>query len=540
MRRLAAAVGLAFLAASCSRPSAEPAAGGRHAWTVPHVLRITDISDPDRLNPYLSGMDLVYDLTSLAYSYLVISDGEGRLVGDLATEVPTRANGGISADGTTYVYHLHRGVLWHDGVPFTSADVVASWRAVIDPRHDTLHREGYDRIARIDAPDRCTVVVHLKRRYPPFVTQFFAPLQEGGKPILPAHVLARQGDFNTGSLVSHPVGTGPFVFVKWERGVGITYRRFDRYFKGRPKLARVEFRIIPDDATEATEFGLHHSDLVVSVPSSLYERYRSMPEAVVDLAPWNAQAILIFNASHGGLHEVAVRRAIAASVDYDAMIAKVSHGVGETAYNSLPATALGYERLPPHRYDPAAARRTLDAAGWRPGADGVRAKGGVRLAFEMVTTTGSSGERLIALQLQQELRAVGMDLSIKSYPYDRVFAYDGPIYRGDYDLATYSTSIAWDPDVAFYLGCDAWFPKGENIFRYCDPALDRYERAGLRTDDPAGRAEAYRAAGRIIWDTLPYLPIYQLRRVTARSPDLRNFSVNPSATPWWNAWQWDI
>jgi len=540
MYRRLAALALALVAASCSRPAVEPAHGARHPWTIPHVLRISDISDPDRLNPYLSGMDLVYDLTSLAYSYLIISDDKGRLIGDLATEVPTQANGGISADGTTYTYHLHRGVLWHDGAAFTSADVVASWRAAIDPHNNTLHREGYDRVARIDTPDPYTAVVHLKKRYPPFVTQFFAPLQEGGKPILPAHILAKQGDFNTGSLVSHPIGTGPFRFVKWERGTGIVYARFDRYFKGRPKLARIEFKIIPDDTTERIEFGLHHVDLVVSVPSSLYEQYRALSDVDVSLAPWNAQTILVFNASHPGLHDVVVRRAIAMSIDYDAIVAKISHGVGEIAYNSLPATAIGYERLAPHALDLEGARRSLDAAGWRPGADGVRVKAGKRLAFVMITTTGSTGERLIALQLQQSLRAAGMSLTIKSYPYNQVFAYDGPIYKGDYDISTYSTSIAWDPDVAFYLGCDAWFPKGENIFRYCDRDLDGYERAGLATDDPAARATAYRAASRIIWETVPYLPIYQLRRVTARSPDLQDFSVNPSATPWWNAWQWDI
>jgi peptide/nickel transport system substrate-binding protein len=536
-RRLAV---LAFLVlAACSRQATEPA-NGRHAWTQPHVLRMVDISDPDRLNPYLSGMDLVYDLTSLSYSYLIIADDRGRLVGDLATEVPTRANGGISADGTTYTYHLHRGVLWHDGVAFTSRDVVASWQAVVDPTHDTLHREGYDRIASIATPDAYTAVVHLKHRYPPFVTQFFAPLQEGGKPILPAHILAKQTDFNTGSLVTHPIGTGPFKFVRWDRGNRIVYERFDKYFKGRPKLDRIELRIIPDDNTELTEVALHHEDLVVSVPSTLYEQYKRLTDVRVDLEPWNAQSIVVFNASVPGLSDVVVRRAIASAIDLDEIITKVSHGVGEVAYNSLPPTAIGYERLPAHAYDPAGARATLDAAGWKAGPDGVRARNGTRLSFTLASTTGSSSGRIIGLQLQQAFRAVGMELAIKNYPYNQIFAYDGPIYSGKYDISIYSTTLAWDPDVAFYLGCDQWYPKGENIFRYCDPRVDRYEAAGLQTDDVARRAAAYRKAGKIIWETVPYLPIYELRRVTVRSPDLKNFSVNPSATPFWSAWQWDI
>ena len=128
--------------------------GTRHPWTVPHVLRIADISDPDHLNPYLSEMDVTYDLASLVYSYLVVADARGRLIGDLAVTVPTLANGGISRDGRTYMYHLRENVVWHDGEPFGARDVVASWQAVMDPRNNTFEHEGYDRVRRIDAPDR--------------------------------------------------------------------------------------------------------------------------------------------------------------------------------------------------------------------------------------------------------------------------------------------------------------------------------------------------------------------------------------------------
>src|ERR1700676_5626009 len=115
--RLAALLLLSVLAA-CT-PSTSGDASGRHPWTKPGVLRLADVADPDRFNPLLSTMDLVEALSSLVLSYLVIADGDGRLVGDLATDVPTLANGGISKDGRSYVYHLRKGVVWHDGAPFT-------------------------------------------------------------------------------------------------------------------------------------------------------------------------------------------------------------------------------------------------------------------------------------------------------------------------------------------------------------------------------------------------------------------------------------
>jgi peptide/nickel transport system substrate-binding protein len=539
MRFAAALVALVALA-GCSRVASPDGAGGRHAWTIPHVLRMAGLSEPDHLNPYLSQMDVTYDLASLLYSFLIVADDRGRLTGDLAVAPPTIENGGISRDGRTYVYHLRHGIVWHDGVPFTAHDVVASWRAVMDPRHNTLHREGYDRIVAIDVPDQYTAVVHLDRRYPPFVTQFFAPLQEGGKPILPEHVLAHEPDFNTGGLNVRPVGTGPFRFAGWDRGSRISLVRFDRYFKGRPKLERIELDVVPNDQTILGQMQLHQLDLVVSPPSALADQYRALPGVTSALYPWNAQMALGFNCRKPLLRDPAVRAAIVAAIDEDRLIATVSHGVGETAFNTLPPTAIGYVRLPPHRHDLARARALLYGSGWRAGADGVRVKDGQRLGLTIASVSGDATLARLALELQAQLREAGIDLAIKPYPYETIFAIDGPIYGGSYDLGAYSTSIAWDPDVHFYLGCDQWFPKGENVYGYCNPALDRLFAAGLRTDDPRERAPIYAAASRLIWSGAPYVPLYQIRRFVVRSPDLQNFTVNPTATPWYNAWQWDI
>ncbi len=539
MRRLLCTLLAVSVLGGCARV-AQTSAGEREPWTLPHVLRIADISDPDHLNPYLSEMDLVYDLSSLIYSYLVIADDRGMLTGDLATQVPSLANGGISRDGLTYLYHLRRGVFWHDGVLFTAHDVVASWRAIVDPHNNTLFREGYDDVASIDAPDDYTVVVHLRSRDAAFVSQFFAPLQEGGKPILPAHVIEKDADFNRSALDSDPVGTGPFRFVSWQRGSEIVLERNPRYFKGVPRLDRVELHVIPDDQTIATEMRAHHLDLIVSAGGALYNVYRSFPGVVTELHPWNAQEVLMINGRKPGLGDVTVRRAIADAIDYDALIRKVSHGTGETAYNTLPPTAIGYEKLPPHVYDPALANQLLDAAGWVRGSDGIRSRGGVRLAYSLALIAGATNLADIAIEIQQDLQAIGIEVALRTYPYDAIFLPTGPLYSGTYDLAVYSTTLQWDPDVHVYVGCNEAYPKGDNISGYCNPALDALEYAGLQTNDPRRRAAIYRRASGIMWDTVSYLPLYELRRLIVRSPDLRSFSTNPTATPWWNAWQWDI
>ncbi len=541
LRRFAGGVLAAtLLFTGCSRVAQSPAPNGRHAFSVPHVLRIADISDPDNLNEYLSTMDLVYFLSSMIYSYLVVADDRGQLEGDLALEVPTLANGGISRDGKTYVYHLRRNVRWHDGAPLTSADVRFSWQAVVNPNNNTLHREGYTEIASIDTPDPYTVVVHLRRRYPPFVSKFFTPLQEGGKPILPAHLLAKYRSINQVPFNSAPIGSGPFRFVRWERGRKIVLERNTAYYRGVPKLERIELNVIPEDQTIFNEVRLHHLDLVDSPPVTMYDKYRSLQDVTTQLYPWNSQALLIMNESHPGLDDVRVRRALVQSIDYGAIIQKLTHGSGEPAYDIIPPTAVGYVKNPPYQYDPTAANATLEQAGYKMEPDGVRAKGKVRLDYTLDIIAGSDSLRMVAVQLQEYFHAIGVRLSIKTWAYDEIFTPDGPIYGNRYDFATYGVTLSWDPDMLYYIGCDYFYPKGENTYRYCNRQVDALEKAGLDTDDPASRARVYLRAEPLLWQTVPYIPLYERRRIAVHSPDLRNFKVNPSSTPWYNIWQWDI
>jgi peptide/nickel transport system substrate-binding protein len=514
---------------------------GRPAWTQPHVLRIGIASDPDRLNPYLSEMDVSYDFASLVYSYLIVADDRGRLRGDLATAVPTRANGGISADGRTYVYRLRRGVVWHDGRPFSADDVIASWRAVMDPRNDTFEREGYDQVQSVTARGPDAVVVRLLRRYPPFVSRFFAPLQEGGKPILPAHVLAGERDFNTGPLSSAPVGTGPFRFVSWSRGDRIVLERFDRYFRGRPRLQRIELTVASNDRTLALALQTHRVDLIAAPSPALLEEYRSAAGAVVSFAASNSQGAVFANSSKPSLSDARVRRAIADAIPYDEILRDVAGGSYRPARNSLPPTAIGYRALPQRTLQLARAAAELDAAGWRMGAGGTRQHAGRKLELTLATIAGNAQFERIALLMQASLRSAGIDLAIKTYAYRTIFAAPGgPIYGGSYDLALYANTLNWDPDVYNFVACDRWYPRGQNIFRYCNPQLDKLERAGLQTDDLATRAAIYRSASSIIWNDVAYVPLYEGDRLIVRSAGLRNYAPNPTATPWWNAWRWDI
>jgi peptide/nickel transport system substrate-binding protein len=540
LRRVVAPLALAaLLALGACAPARNAGAGGRHSWTRPGVLRLADVSDPDSLNPLLSTMDLSYDLSSLMFSYLVAADAHGHPVGDLARDVPSLANGGISSDGKTYTYHLRPNARWHDGVALTARDVAFSWRAIVNPRNNVLHREGYQEVARIETPDARTVVVHLRRRYPPFVTQFFTTLQEGAKPVVPEHLLGRLAEINDAPFNAQPVGSGPFRFVAWERGRRIVVAANERYFKGRPKLERIEVAILPDVNTVATALRTHEIDMPVAANALIYDRFRALPGFRATLTDWNSQLILMLDDARPALRDPNVRRAIARSIDYSVLIDKLTYRTALPARDIVPPTSFGFANNEPYPHDPAAARALLERSGWRAGRDGVRTKNGARLSLVMVI--GPTGlAPLVAVQLQSMLREAGIELTIKPYPYKGIFAFDGPIVNGRFDLAVFANTLPYDPDSTSTLACGEVAPKGENESRFCDRRVDALERAGLATDDLLLRAAYYREIGRRVHDLVPYIPLYRQRRASVFNDDLRGYDPAPVAAPWWNAYTWSI
>ncbi len=348
-------------------------------------------------------------------------------------------------------------------------------------RNNVLHREGYQEVDRIETPDDRTVVVRLRRRYAPFVTQFFTTLQEGAKPVLPAHLLAAQREINDIPYNALPVGSGPFRFASWDRGQRIVLVANEHYFRGAPRLARIELRVAPNVNTLLTLLHTHEIDMLVGGTPLAYVRFQGVPGFRATLSPWNSQQILALNNARPALRHVEVRQAVARAIDYDALIAKVWYGTARRARDILPPTALGYLDQPPYPYDPATAAAILRRAGWLPAADGIRAKNSLRIDLTMVIAAGGPSQQ-VGVQIQSMLRRAGIGLTLKPYPYRGNFAFDGPIVRGNYDLALFANTLSYDPDNTARLGCDQFAPRGEN-----GDALLRSRRRRARARRPRDR-----------------------------------------------------
>lgn len=540
MRRIAIALAAAVALATSGCSNVQSGPPKPHT---PGTVRIIGIGSIDSLLPELAGNASAADIAWFWGAWLFRVGAHGELVPELATEVPTLGNGGISADGLTITYHLRKGVRWHDGAQFDARDVLFSWRAVMNPKNNVLTRTGYDRIASMTSPDPYTVVVRLTSPYAPAVATYFGP-SLAPMCILPAHILAGLPDINRAAYNSKPIGTGPFIVDRYESQTAIVLRANPHYWRGPPKLNEVDFLIVPDPNTRALMMKTGEADLYYEPADNLVASLSTIPGVhSIDLS-FNEFWYLAFNANHPPLDDVRVRRAIAMSVDRDYVIRAIANGLGSPAYSDQPSYSWAFDpNVRGPRFDPSAAAKLLDQAGWRLGPDGYRSKGGKRLSLAYVTSTGYGEGRRFAPVFQVEMKRVGIDAAVKMYPTSLLFAAknDGGIMNnGKFDVAWTGWIGGVDPDDATLWACDQMPPNGFNVSEFCDPRIDAQERIALTSNDQDVRRRAYWRIGELLNEDVPAHFLFWTHIHDTMRDELQDYRPAPTVTVFSNPWQWRI
>jgi len=536
----AAAAAAALCAAGCSKVSSGPGSG--NPWTIHGVLRIGAYEDLDNLDPVLSDELFATDVFQMIYSGLIDYDDHGNPVPDLAVEVPSQQNGGISKDGRTIVYHLRRGAVWSDGAPLTSADVQFTWRQIMNSRNNVAFRYPYDQALAVDAPDRYTVVVHLREPSAPFVANFMRNGIIGS--IVPKHLLEGYAELNRIPFNTHPIGSGPFVVASWEPGALLDLKPNARYFRGPPKLAEVQYRIIPSQNTLLTQVESHAIDAFMYATESQYAVLKHIDGYRVTARPNNDYEHIAFNCARPPLDDVRVRQAIAYAVDWKKINDSVYLGIDAPGMADQSPESWAFDpAVVPYPHDPAKAQRLLADAGWRPGPDGVLVKDGRPFAVDVSTVVGN-GTRLAAEELmQQELRGVGIELSVRNYPANLLFSpygAGGILARGKFDIALYGWSQNPDPDDTDTIGPDTMPPNGVNYTFYADRDIGRWQAAARAQYDRSARRPYYFKIQERIHDAVPFHTINWQAHIDAVNLDLRNFKPAPAVSDFWNSYEWSI
>lgn len=544
MRRFAGALAaLVLLVSVPGGPGASSAAvAGRHPWTDPGHLRIGVLRTIDNLNPLLTGQAAVTDLAQFLFSGLIRFDEHGEPIPDAATAVPTRANGGISADGKTITYHLRGDVKFADGHPVTADDVVFSWRQVLNPRNNVPYHFPYDKAESVVAKDAHTVVVRLRAPSAPFVSNFFRCGAQGS--ILPKHLLDGKPDLNQDPFNIKPVGSGPYMVERYEVNNRLEMVPNPHWFGGKPGLRRVTYRIIPSENTLLVSLRTHDIDFYFAAPEQQYRELKGMPGVAVSAIPFSQFEMVTYNAGRAPLSDPRVRRATAMATDWKTIARTVYLDVDLPDWGDLFPRSPYYTPQPdPSAYDPAKARALLDAAGWKPGPDGIRVKDGKRLELEMVTVAGAITREKAEVVMQQQLRAVGIDMQVHNATANLLFAplgAGGLFASGKYDLGIYAWTQNPDPDDTLTAGPDNLPPHGANYSRLADAELGKLQARGAATYDHGERKRIYAQVERRIGEVLPYHTLVWRANVDAWNDDLHGVKPAQAVSDFWNVGSWTL
>ncbi|MGA8535486.1 MAG: peptide ABC transporter substrate-binding protein [Candidatus Tumulicola sp.] len=521
------------VATGCSRTGTQNAAASGE-------LRVALNINPMQLNPILPQNSNENFVDGLIFDVLVTQDQHHRQIPGLAAVVPTLQNGGISKDGLTITYHLRHGVKWHDGAPFTSKDVKFTWQSILNSANNVLSRRGYDQVASMETPDDYTVVMHMKRVFAPAIDTIFGESDTTMR-ILPAHLLSRYPNINQVAFNAAPVGTGPFEFVRWLRSDRIVLRANPAYFRGAPRLARLTLLIIPDDNTTEAQLRSHEADLAIEIPAPVYRDLGDAPGVVRQLADAPVYTSIVFNTKRAPTDDVRVRRALVLGMNRAAIVRDDTYGTGRLAIADLSPFYWAFDAsLGPAPYDLAQAKALLDAAGWRPGPDGVRVRNGARLSLLLVYGLGSQLVRTVTAQVQQMYRPLGVEIQLKGFDYATLYAAaqnGGILNSGKFDLAVYSWISGSDPDDSSQWTCAAVPPGGNNVARYCSAEMEAAQRLALSTFDRAVRKQAYANIQSLLLRDAPAAFIYYQALRYAHISGLQAFTPN-GISEGWNAQEW--
>ncbi|MBB3674856.1 ABC transporter substrate-binding protein [Modestobacter versicolor] len=497
-------------------------------------LVLADAYEPEAFNPVAghgeTGASKVYD------GLVRLAGGSGlpELEPALAAELPS-----ADAAGTTWTVPLREGVRFSDGTTFGAEDVVATYRAVLDPVLASPIATNYAMVAEVTAPDPLTVQFRLAYPYAPFPTKLLLG-------IAPAEALATPGPAEESPLNTEPVGTGPYLLAE-RRGDRTVYTANPGYWDGEPEVGELVVVYVPDDNTRAQRMAGGEFD-GTTLPPLLADTLAGTDGLTVVGHPSADTRSVSLPAGDPVTGDPAVRLALNHAVDRDAMVASILGGHGVPASTPVPEV-LGdaFEPAATFDHDPDRARQLLDAAGWVPGPDGVRVRDGVRAEFTLMYFPEETLRRDLAQAFASDALAVGVEVDLE--------AVDRPQFRPripvDAGLLG-GGDVPYDPDTLLYAALHSVYTRDgvggpfDNPSDHVDPEVDAALDAGRRSSDPAVRTAAYRSVQREFVADPPAVVLVFLEHVyvvrdggwTGAEEVLEPHSHGVSWGPWWNVREW--
>jgi peptide/nickel transport system substrate-binding protein len=409
----------------------------------------------------------------------------------------------VSDDRLTYTFKLRDDLKWSDGKPITSADYKFAYDQAIKPENKYPYISNLELIDSYEAPDPQTLIVKMNE---PIAVGLEAA--EAITP-LPKHIWEKldwTDPTKNPEIMAPSVSSGPFKLQEWRKDDHATFVANDLYYRGRPHLDSYTVRIVP---SQEISFQMLKSGEVdyTSITPDQYADAKAQPNLAM-YEYWPARAAwsyIGFNLRRPLLQDVNVRHALAESVDRSAIASRIQNNLAQPNYSIFPATSWVHNpNVPKWEYDPAKARTLLDAAGWKPGADGLRQVDGQPLKLKILfgPNTNKTREK-VATVLQQWLREVGVDSEIQSLEWG---AYLATLKKEPFDYDLYLG--AWSATVEPHWMNQIWLEESIpdlNAGAYVNKKVEDLFGQAVKEFDQPKRKELYGQIQQIIAEDSPYI-----------------------------------
>ncbi len=480
--------GLEFLeACGNSGGTSQPAPQGKKGG---HLVEgnFTDISF---LNSVLSSDTASNQVISLLFEGLLGSRPNGDLVPLLAESMPT-----VSSDGLTYTFKLRPNLKWSDGQPLTSDDVLFTFNLMFAPEYAAVNSPRRSdlvlHIESIKAPDPQTVVFKTKAVWAPFLAL------HAQREIMPKHVLSSlpAAGINTAAFNSAPSATsGAFKFVRWDKGQQVVLARNEAYYGSQAHLDQYAYKVVPDSVTLVNQLKTGEIDFG-PVDPSLWDSLAT-EDSLNRLTPFGVPTFTFYayqldpNKAAGKIFgDRAVRQALLLALDRQQMADKVYFKQAIIADSVEPPISWAHSNAKPsYGFDKAKAEQMLDAAGWTKGSDGIRAKNGVQIKFEMITNQGNKQRESLLQIMQQSWSDIGVTATPRLIQFPQLVTQITNVRT--FDIFLVGFNFTQDPDESQLFASTSTNPGGFNGFDFKNTQVDDLLNQASGTLDQSKRKAAY-------------------------------------------------
>lgn len=492
----------------------------------PFALTGASSADAKRLLPLFASDSASADISGRIFNGLTKYDKDLNIIGDLSESWT------ISKDGKEIVFHLRKGVKWHDGVEFTAEDVIFTYQAITNPKNPTPYSSNYGPVKEVKAIDKYTVKVVYEKPFAP-------ALESWGMGILPKHLFEDKALFNS-PLNRKPVGTGPYKMKEWITGQRVILERNTEYFEGVPFFERFITRIIPDPSTMFLELKFGGIDFMGLSPAQY--KYYGEKSALkkyfnVFRYPSFSYTYIGYNLKNPLFSEKRVRQAIAHAINKKEIIEGVLLGYGTPCTGPFPPSSWAFNPdVKDFEYNPEKAKKILAELGWAPDRHGVLVKNGVRFSFVLLVNQGNEARLKTAQIIKEQLKKVGIELNIRVLEWQSFLEL---VTKRQFQAVLLGWSLSRDPDLYDIFHSSKTKPGEFNFVGYSNPEVDSLIEKAREILDRDERKKLYRKVHALIAEDQPYTFLYVPDTIIAVNKRIKGIEPAPAGI-WHNYIHWYV